>query len=148
MKIDKQTVLVIDDSEVDRYLLTRQLSQTGLSLETLDMQDAEETLEYLKTCMIDTVDGFPDLIIFIDMRMPRMNGLEFIEEFVAMRENGLSLDVGIILMSSSENVQLRQKALSYDFVGGFLNKNEITSSQLKSKIEALQHQGFPFAKTG
>jgi len=59
------TVLIVDDSITVRELLSMTFKNAGYRVEQVDGQEAWE-----KTC-----DGFPCDIVFCDIEMPKMNGL-------------------------------------------------------------------------
>ncbi len=73
MNNGSNTVLVVDDDDDIRFLLTMILEQEGYKVETA--ADGSEGLAAVKRRM-------PDLI-FLDMKMPVMNGSEFAREFHA-----------------------------------------------------------------
>ena len=61
-----QTVLVVDDSETDRYVITEMLEAAGYTVSTA--ASGEECLETVKQSM-------PDLIV-MDVIMPGLNGFQ------------------------------------------------------------------------
>jgi len=61
----KNTVLLVDNSEIDRDILTRIL---GRDYEVAEVEDGETALEMMQ-------DIRPDLILF-DIMMPGMHGYE------------------------------------------------------------------------
>jgi signal transduction histidine kinase/DNA-binding response OmpR family regulator len=69
IKFNKAKILVADDIESNRFLLTELCS--GLGLETLEAVNGKEAVEKAKLYV-------PDLIL-LDMRMPEMDGYEAIE---------------------------------------------------------------------
>jgi CheY-like chemotaxis protein len=49
-------------------------------------------------------DGFPPVVVFIDINMPRMNGFEFLDEFKKRRDENEGYDTVVFLMvTSSDN---------------------------------------------
>ncbi len=69
----KLNALIVDDSKTSREMIARALEQTGLA--DFTFTKAEDGLDALaKFCPGETE------IIFVDMNMPRMDGLQFVRE--------------------------------------------------------------------
>ena len=77
-------VLVVDDSPVNRAVLTALLSKIGVP-ELNNSCDGEQALEVLGSA---AKDGKPYDFVFSDLWMPNMNGLELIEKLRADPELG------------------------------------------------------------
>ena len=134
--MDKVSVLIIDDNETDRYLLKRTLNKTGIISKIFEANDGTVALELIKNYECnrqDFPDDFPPLIFFLDINMPMMNGFDFLKEFEVIREN-LALSHIIMMFSSSERSEDKEKALSYCFVKSFIRKGSVDAEELKSKI--------------
>lgn len=134
------SVLIIDDSEIDRYILNRQLSEIGIT-EIFEQDDGSSALQFLQQHAINSDDlprSFPPDVIFLDINMPIMGGFDFLNEFASLREK-LALDSCVIMMySSSERREDKDKAATFEFVKDFLTKGEITLVQLQEKVNSLQ----------
>ncbi len=65
-------VLIVDDSSTMRKIVMRTLRQAGFEAEVVEAGDGVEGLAQLD-------GGAPDLI-FSDVNMPNMNGIEFLKE--------------------------------------------------------------------
>jgi CheY-like chemotaxis protein len=66
--------LIIDDDEQERFAHKRVISRSGKFKNILCFSSGLEGLEFLATDDRAHVD-----VIFLDIKMPRMNGIEFIE---------------------------------------------------------------------
>ena len=76
-------------------------------------------------------------MIFLDINMPNIGGFEFLVKFAELR-NRLALKSCVIMMySSSERPEDKEKASSFDFVKDYLVKGEMDIEDLKDKIERL-----------
>lgn len=133
-------VLIIDDCELDRYILKRQLNELGVE-SIVEKDDGSTALEYLKD--YDTKsklypDEFPPVIIFLDINMPNVGGFDFLEEFATMRTRSELASIVVCMYSSSERKEDKERALKFDFVEGFLVKGEVTKDFLDEKIRSLR----------
>ncbi len=94
-------VLLVDDDDTTNYLNKRLLSEMQVAREIMALKNGLEALDYLeKACAAVPDPGYPcpDLI-FLDIKMPVMDGFEFLEEY---HQRGLdSGDHAIILMLTS-----------------------------------------------
>ncbi|MGB5757563.1 MAG: response regulator [Acidimicrobiales bacterium] len=75
-------LLVVDDDEVDRQLIRRSLDRAGIGGPVTMAEDGREALDVLRGHA-----GQPPLerpfMILLDLNMPRMSGIEFLEELRA-----------------------------------------------------------------
>ncbi len=75
--MEKKKILIVDDEENIRFLYEQELFDEGYT--TIQAKDGKDCLEKLQT-------ESPDLII-LDIRMPRMDGLEAIGKIIEMKKN-------------------------------------------------------------
>lgn len=136
----KINVLIVDDSEIDRYILTRHLNDIGIN-DIFQESDGESALAFLNNYDENKKkfgDDFPPVVIFLDINMPIIGGFEFLEKFKALR-NEFDLNTCVIMMySSSEREEDKEDALKYDFVKGYLTKGVFTQDELKEKVLTLK----------
>jgi len=118
----KQTLLIVDDDERIRRVLTRQLAKEPFHVVTAS--SAEEALEVLKS-----PHPGPALII-TDVRMPGLNGLEFLREIRA-----LSADVPVMIVTGFADLEV-EEAASLDPQVILLEK-PFTRSRLLKRLNAL-----------
>lgn len=129
------SVLIVDDSRIERAMLKRQLQKIGIRniLEEEDGSSALSLFELFEENSAKLGEIFPPNIIFLDINMPIMNGIEFLEKFVKLRSNSPFEACSVIMYSSS----MREEALKYNFVKGFVIKGESDVKQLKNIISTL-----------
>ncbi|MFN3402815.1 MAG: response regulator [Cytophagaceae bacterium] len=77
---NKYNVLIVDDDEINNYLITANLKKTGNCSAINCFTSAKKGLEYLQSLKNDNV-RLPD-IIFLDMNMPAMTGIDFINSYI------------------------------------------------------------------
>lgn len=94
-------VLLVDDDDTTNYLNKRLLTDMKVAKEIKVLKNGKEALDYLSEACDDKPDSTlkcPDLI-FLDIKMPMMDGFEFLEEY---QRKGLDAgDHVIILMLTS-----------------------------------------------
>ena len=118
MKLEK--VLLIDDSDIDNMVNKRVIEKAGLSSDIVVKNSAELAYNYLKDIAIDMQDQVPD-VIFLDIRMPEIDGFGFLEMFDSLPEV-IHNRVQIVMLSSSIDAEDYKRAMDNKFVKQFLNK--------------------------
>ncbi|TDF41757.1 response regulator [Alteromonadaceae bacterium M269] len=130
------SVLIVDDSEIDRYILTRQLRESGVK-NIFEQDDGSSAIKQLEEfeANSDLYEGkFPPVIIFLDINMPNLGGFGFLKKFAEVRKE-LGLESCVIMMySSSERQEDKENAYQFDFVKDYIVKGELTSEDLKRKL--------------
>ena len=86
-------VLLADDDKDDRFFFKKALDSLPGSYSLEMVADGEELMDYLdKNC-----DHLPD-VIFLDINMPRKNGIECLEE---IKHDGRLSKVAVVIYSTS-----------------------------------------------
>lgn len=111
-------VLIIEDNPIDVFINTRVIEQSGLSKEIIAKQSAREALEFLNERAIS--QELPNLI-FLDIRMPDLDGFEFLKEFSELPQRVLDLCKIIMLSSTIDPIEL-EKVRNSPFVLTFIPK--------------------------
>lgn len=88
-------ILLAEDNPGDVQLLSVLLEISGLQVSLVHVTDGEKALTYLRR--IDDSD-LPDVIL-LDLRMPRMDGFDFLKE--RMKDARLSSVLTVVLTSSN-----------------------------------------------
>lgn len=89
-------ILLVEDDEVDALTVRRALEQLNIRNKIVHVENGEEALKYLRARENET-----PIIIFLDLNMPVMNGLEFLEE--RMNSEELRTIPTVVLTTSSDN---------------------------------------------
>jgi CheY-like chemotaxis protein len=76
----KFSFIIIDDSELDRFITKKFLELTNKDFIIETFSNANHAMEAIRK---DENDNLP-AIILLDMQMPLMSGFEFIEEFESL----------------------------------------------------------------
>ena len=99
-------MLVVDDEPSDTYFLRRTLKEAGVPNPVIGCADGEEAVSFLESA---TFGGQRPCLIFLDLKMPRMNGPEFL---TWIRGQSMFADVKVIVLSSSDQAADRERALA------------------------------------
>ncbi len=113
------TFLVVDDDQVDRRAFVRAMRRQGLPGKVVVARDGHEALQRLRGSADQGIDpiGCP-FVVLLDLNMPRMGGLEFLEELRA--DPRLRRAVVFVFSTSDDPLD---KAAAYDRnVAGYLVK--------------------------
>ncbi len=101
----KKRILIIDDEESIRSVMTRILGDAGF--ETYSVAHGKEGLEFLNCSTVD--------LIILDMNMPTMNGLDFLTEY----NKSFPRKVPVLMVSGESDKQQTIAAYrlgAYDFI--------------------------------
>ncbi len=101
--INCKTVLLVEDSDMDSELIQTAFDATGISIAVVRVRDGVEALEYLQNM---PVTQNPIALVMLDIKLPRMNGIELLSRLKSEDETK-SLPV-VMFTSSRENRDLLQ----------------------------------------
>ena len=111
-------VLIVEDNPIDVFINTRVVEQSSLSKEVMAIQSAREALEFLTQRASNS--ELPNLI-FLDIRMPDIDGFEFLQEFSELPQRVLELCKIVMLSSTIDPLEL-EMARNSPFVLAFIPK--------------------------
>ncbi len=100
----KGLVLVVDDIESNRNLITEWLSQVALTV--IEASDGQKALILASEC-------HPDMIL-MDIKMPMMDGYEATKH---LKENPMTSDIPIIAFTASQTICENRKLKEFGFDG-------------------------------
>jgi len=117
MQDKKINLLVIDDDDINIFIIKKIVDKTGFDIEMTSKSNGQQAVEFLQTAITNQT-AFPDLIL-IDINMPVMNGWEFVEAYTKLK---VPKDVDLYILSSSVYENDIEKTKSYTNVKGFISK--------------------------
>lgn len=98
----KDTILVVDDKEVNRYMICEIFRK---NYKFLEAEDGIEAIELLKN-NIDSI-----AIVLLDIIMPNLDGFGVLDY---MKDNGLLADIPVVMITSDSSVETEKKLENYD----------------------------------
>lgn len=112
-------VLIIDDDELTAELVERSLRKVDVPCRLVSARDGHDGLCVLRGTTDRQVER--PYLILLDLNMPQMNGLEFLEALRADRELRDSL---VFVLTSSDAEQDRTRAYQ-ELVAGYMVKSAV-----------------------
>jgi CheY-like chemotaxis protein len=122
------TIFLVDDDPINNLINKRLLVKVGITHQIIEFVEGEYALE-----QIQNQNSENNILIFLDINMPVLNGWEFLEKYVT---NFPHRKDKIIILSSSIDFQDRQKAKAFDIVSGFLEK-PLTIEKINSQLNKI-----------
>lgn len=124
MKIDNGRILVVDDNEMNRDMLSRSLERQGHNLE--QAQDGKEALCMLRENVFD--------IVLLDIMMPIMDGYQVLE---IMKADERLCHIPIIVLSAIDEIESVVRCIQMgadDYLAKPFNK-EVLLARIKNCLE-------------
>jgi CheY-like chemotaxis protein len=99
MNYEHVQILLVEDSKADAEMTLRTLKRRGIVNNVEWVRDGIEALDYLNCTgpYADRTNGNPKLVL-LDLKMPRMDGLQLLE---LMKANPLTRTIPVVMMTSS-----------------------------------------------
>lgn len=109
-----KTCLLIDDNYIDNFVTSKLLENSRFADSIIVSQSSAEAIEALRDGKIT-----PD-VIFLDLRMPVMDGFEFLQEYdkLDIAKDG----VKVFMLSSSLDPTDLRRSLDNKYITQFLHK--------------------------
>lgn len=111
--------LLIDDNQIDNIINKRILQNHNFVDKILTFQSAKDAIDYLKINS-ENFELFPDFLL-LDIRMPEMDGFEFLDEFEKIN-SPFKGQCHIYILSSSLDPLDQKKIAENKYVIKFLGK--------------------------
>ena len=128
-KAHLEKVFLLDDDDQSNFIFEEELRDSQIPAEIIIENNGWQALKYLNEC--ESQNKFPDFV-FVDLKMPKMDGFEFIRYF-EIRFSKKFPQTKVIVLTNSSNPKDREKVLENSIVTGFLQK-PVTSAILKNLI--------------
>jgi CheY-like chemotaxis protein len=113
VRVTNKPILLIEDDQVDMMRAIRALKEIGVTNRIVHRENGEDGLSYLE----DETNDKP-CIILLDLNMPIMNGIEFLEE---VKNDDRFRRIPVVVLTTSDEQQ--DKLNSFNFgVAGYMSK--------------------------
>ena len=102
MKLTSRTILIVDDSAQDHFLIARALKRAGLGLSAQSVTSGEEAVAYLEGDGLYAerlIFPYPSLVI-IELEMPRGDGFSVL---LHLRQNPPCHFLPVLMLSNSDD---------------------------------------------
>jgi CheY-like chemotaxis protein len=113
MKVTNKPILLIEDDQVDTMTVTRALKEIHVTNQLVHWENGEEALNYLR----DPTSDKPCLIL-LDLNMPIMNGIEFLQ---AVKSDVRLRLIPIVVLTTSDEQQDKLSSFNWG-VAGYMSK--------------------------
>jgi CheY-like chemotaxis protein len=110
-----KTCLLIDDNYIDNFVTRRILESSNFADKIVVQQSATDAIEAIRDGLIK-----PD-VIFLDLRMPLMNGFEFLQEYDKLIGHDKTSTKIFMLSSSLDPVDVKRSGQN-KYITQFIHK--------------------------
>ncbi|AHM60902.1 response regulator receiver protein [Flammeovirgaceae bacterium 311] len=139
-KIEK--ILFVDDDTICAYLNVTLVEGLGIAEEVMSINSAEEALQYIQehySGKAAFVREHPDLI-FLDIKMPGMDGFEFLQELEGLKQVDRNRFLIIMLTASLNPGDKEKAACQSDKLFACLSK-PLVEADVKKLLKGLLQAG-------
>ena len=135
MKMNRQPILLVEDSDDDVLLMERALRETGIANPLQRVANGQEAIDYLAaTGPFADRDKYPlPCMVLLDLQMPFKNGIEVLQWIRS--QPALRALIVIVLTSSAHR---KDVAAAYSMGARSYLVKPATARQLTELVEALK----------
>jgi CheY-like chemotaxis protein len=131
MDKEKLNILLVDDDSINNYVSENIIKKTGIAKHIEKKLNGKEALEFINNSLLnDAVDNNPDLIL-IDINMPVMDGMEFLEAFNKLKQKK---KIVVYLMHTAPLTPDQKKRIGHVNLSGNIEK-PLTKEKLSKILE-------------
>ncbi len=114
-----RNILLIDDNDVDNYITSQMLLKNEIAENIVVKSSAIDALKFLHAIRNEP-EMLPDYI-FLDIRMPEMDGFDFLDQYSLFPDTVKEKCVIFMLTSSGDQKDV-DRAAQYEYVKRFIRK--------------------------
>ena len=118
------TILHIEDDDIDSMVMGRAFKTLGITHQIIRARDGLDALNILRGEegyeKLETLPG----IVIMDLNMPRMNGIEFLEN---IRKDELLRHLCVYVITTSDDESDKKQAFYYNVAGYILKPVDLES---------------------
>jgi CheY-like chemotaxis protein len=109
MRVTDKPILLVEDDKVDAIAVIRALKEANVENQIVHVENGEEALNYLH----DSTSHKP-CIILLDLNMPIMNGIEFLE---ALRNDERLRRIPVVILTTSDDPEDKLRSFNLGIAG-------------------------------
>lgn len=114
-----ERVMIVDDTQTDRYIASFTMKKNNFAKEIMEFDMATRAITFLEENQ-GSPDKLPEIIV-LDVRMPEMDGFQFLER-LALLPQSIKQSCCIVMLSSSLDPSDHERAENNPVVKKFMNK--------------------------
>ena len=115
------TILIVDDDRVDTMAIRRSFRELKITNRVVTARDGIEALEHLRG--ENGREALRSPLVLLDLNMPRMGGIEFLEE---VRRDAILQPLLVFVMTTSSAVEDRVRSYAKN-VAGYILKYQVAT---------------------
>lgn len=116
------TVIIIDDDETSVFLTSIFIKNLDMDIKIKVANNGNEGLELLENELFESNFAPNTFLILLDIKMPKMNGWQFLRAFEDRFPEDLRKNVVIVMLTISEAEQDILKAVKSPLIQEFIHK--------------------------
>jgi CheY-like chemotaxis protein len=135
----KKDLFIVDDDEVDRYLIKRIASKSSMDFRVWEYSTGQAFVDAIAEPAPDLAESLADRdrsLMLVDINMPGMNGFELVDEMREAIRRGVMTEesIAILICSSSDHPQDQAAAKEDNLIRGYVVKPP-TTTRLEELVE-------------
>ncbi len=119
-----KSLCVVGDNEIDVYQVERISKKYNLAKFLYSFSDGQEALDHFfsyEDSKKKFNSNFPPIVILLDINMPRMSGIEFLEEYSKLPQEKKD-SIIIIIYTSSDQEKDKKRVADFPVVKDYIVK--------------------------
>lgn len=129
-------ILLVDDDEISNFVTEDLLREMNLAAEITTSSNGDVAISFLNRLFhsAETTSALPELIL-LDINMPVMDGLTFVEKLSAIAPEGYKPVILFMLTTPLRGNEMNRLKAINDWVAGFIDK-PLDKEELEQRILA------------
>jgi CheY-like chemotaxis protein len=118
-------ILLVEDSEDDAFFFQRALTKLGFAGKCVHMANGELAIDFLQKAR---ADGNVPQLIFLDLKMPKVNGFEFL---MWLSKQGFEPPLHVVILSGSDHaadIQLSRELGASEYLVKPVRATDLTAT--------------------